>query len=184
MDSAWINTFLLDPVVVTAASAALSIIFIIGALAKWREGTGFRYAVENYGLVGAKGSALVALVMPVAEFIAGVAMLVPALRVLGFVFGIAVLSVATLAVFIKLLQGQDRIECGCGIGGQRISWGLVTRNGILASLLAVGAHEAGPRSLSLIDFFSVGACVLALLAVYASANQLLANQPLLKEIHS
>lgn len=180
----WFDNFLLDPVVIAALRAALAVIFIVGALAKWREGEGFRYSVENYGLVGLGTSALVARLLPIAECAAGVALLFPFAREAGFVLGASVLMVATGAVVIKLMQGQDRIECGCGLGGQRISWGLVARNGMLACLLAVAAHEASSRALSLLDFISVGAAVLALLALYAAANQLLANQPLLKEIHS
>jgi hypothetical protein len=55
---------------------------------------------------------------------------------------------------------------------------------VLSALIALGLGGEIPRQLATIDYLSVAGVALALLAIYACANQLLANQPFLKEIHS
>lgn len=175
---------LFDPVVVHAAAAAMAVILITGALAKLRDLELFRYAVDNYGLLAGNASALFAPLYAGTELAAGVALLVEPARPLGLALALAVLALASGAVALNLLRGRDRIECGCGTGGQRISWGLVVRNLALAAAVFVAAAAELPRPLGAVDYFSVAGIVLALLALYASANQLLANQPLLKELQS
>lgn len=178
------TTFLFDPVVVHAAAAAMGIILIVGALGKLRDLELFRYAVENYGLLGSAASALVARVLPAVELLAGIALIFETTRLIGALLGLGVMALVTGAVAINLLRGMGRLECGCGTGGQRISWGLVVRNVFLSAAILLAAADELPRSLGAIDYFSVAGAILALLVVYASANQLLANQPLLKELQS
>lgn len=178
------SQFLFDPVIVRAVSAALSIILILGALTKLRDIDLFRYAVENYRLLPA------ALVLPFAwafallELLAGVGLVLQVTQAGAAVLALGVMAMATGAVALSLQRGLDRIECGCGTGGQRISWGLVGRNIVLSALIALCLGGEIPRELATIDYLSVAGVALALLAIYASANQLLANQPYLKEIHS
>lgn len=176
-----ISALLFDPVLVRAVGAACSVILIAGAVAKLQDLDLFRYTVENYGLLGPAGSALFARLFPLLELAAGVALLVPLLWSVGLLLGWLVLGLATAGVVANLARGRG-IECGCGTGGQRISWGLVARNAVLMLALALGTSEGGSRDMVLLDYFSVSAAVLALLALYACINQLLANQPLLKEL--
>lgn len=177
-------TFLNDPVIVHAAAAAVGIILIVGALAKLRDLELFRYAVDNYGLLGGAAAALFARAFPVLELLAGLALIPDATRSFGVLLALAVLAVATGAVALALLRGAGRIECGCGNDNQRISWALVGRNLGLAAVTALAAAEELPRKLGPVDYCSVAGAILALLVVYAAANQLLANQPLLKELQS
>jgi len=176
--------FLCDPVVIHAAAAALGIILISGALAKLRDLELFRYAVENYGLLSGPAAALFARGFALAELLAGSALVFDATRLVGALLGLGVMAVATGGVTINLLRGAHRLECGCGTGGQRISWGLVVRNLFLMAAILLAAADELPRSLGPVDYFSVAGAILALIVLYASANQLLANQPLLKELQS
>ncbi len=178
------NPLLFDPVVIHAVAAAMGVIFIVGALAKLRDLELFRYAIENYGLLGTGASALLARVLPVAELLAGLALVADSSRGFGVVLGLGVMLVVTGGVAINLLRGMNRLECGCGTGGQRISWGLVVRNLFLSAALVLSAADELPRQLGTLDYFSVAGAILAWLALYASVNQLLANQPLLKELQS
>jgi hypothetical protein len=177
-------TFLNDPVIVHAAAAAVGIILIIGALGKLRDVELFRYAVENYGLLDGRLAAAFARGFPVFELLAGLALIPDATRPFGVVLALVVLAVATGGVALALLRGAGRIECGCGNGNQRISWSLVGRNVGLAAITTLAAADELPRSLGPVDYISVAGAILALLVVYAAANQLLANQPLLKELQS
>jgi len=178
------SLLLLDPLIVNAAAAAAGIVLIAGAIDKLRDLELFRYAVENYRLLGSRGAALFAPLFAVTELLGGCGLVVESTRPLALWLALAVMLLATGGVALNLLRGLDRIECGCGTGGQRISWGLVARNVCLIAAIAVGAAAEVPRQLGPVDYFSVAGAVLALLAIYASANQLLANQPLLKELQS
>ena len=181
--SSSLSPLLFDPVLVRAVGAACSVILLAGAVAKLQDLTIFRYTVENYGLLGPRGSAAFARFFPGLELAAGLTLLVPPLWQLGLLLGLLVLGMATAGVVANLARGRG-IECGCGIGGQRISWGLVARNLVLMLALVLGTSEGASREMVLLDYFSVSAAVLALLALYACINQLLANQPLLKELRS
>ena len=67
----------------------------------------------------------------------------------------------TGAVALNLLRGMGRLECGCGTGGQRISWGLVVRNVFLSAAIALAAADEVPRTLGALDYFSVAGAILA-----------------------
>ena len=178
------SQFIFDPVILRAVGAALSVILILGALVKLRDIELFRYAVENYRLLPAALVPAFAWGFALLELSAGAGLVIEPVRPGAALLGLIVLAMATGAVAFNLGRGLDRIECGCGTGGQRISWGLVGRNGVLFGALALSAGEEMPRQLAAFDYFSVAGIALALLALYACANQLLANQPFLKEIHS
>lgn len=175
---------LIDPVIGHAAAAAVGIILIAGSIEKLRDIELFRYAMENYRLLDSRAVALLAPLFAAAELLAGSGLVFETTRPLAMWLGLGVMALATGAVAVNLLRGHDRIECGCGTGGQRISWGLVGRNLCLIAAIVLAAGEELPRSLGPVDYFSVAGAILALLAIYASVNQLLANQPLLKELQS
>ncbi|WP_079433404.1 MauE/DoxX family redox-associated membrane protein [Zoogloea sp. LCSB751] len=168
---------LVDPVVGHGCAAAVAAILLMGAWQKLADNGVFRATVELYGLLPAGLVGLFAAAYPVAEVLAAGALLgwadSPAL-----LLPLGVLSVATLGVAINVLRGRTDLECGCGGDSHpRLSWALVARNGLLlgAVLLAGAAEDA--RALVWIDYLSVAALTLALLGLYAAANQLLANQP-------
>ena len=177
-------SLMLDPVIVRSVGAAMGIILIVGALGKLRDVELFRYAVENYRLLGGSAAALFSRIFPVVELAAGILLVVESTRLLGMLLGLATMAVATGGVTLSLLRGLTTIECGCGTGGQRISWGLVGRNVVLSLAIVLGAADGAVRTLGLLDYLSVAGSVLGLLAIYACVNQLLANQPLLKELQS
>jgi hypothetical protein len=175
---------LFDPVIVHAAAAAAAIVLIAGAVEKLRDLELFRYAVENYRLLDSRAAAFFAPTFAGAELSAGVGLVFETTRPFAMWLALGVMALATGGVALNLLRGLDRIECGCGTGGQRISWGLVGRNAGLCVAIVLAAVRDLPRPLGSLDYFSVAGAVLALLALYASINQLLANQPLLKELQS
>jgi hypothetical protein len=175
---------LFDPVVVHATAAAMGIILILGALAKLRDIELFSYAVENYRLLNGSVAVLFARVFPLLELAAGILLVIETTRTIGMLLGLLTMALATAGVVISLLRGLTTIECGCGTGGQRISWGLVGRNVVLSLAIVLGASDGAARSLGVLDYFSAAGAILGLLALYACVNQLLANQPLLKELQS
>lgn len=176
----------LDPVLARTCGAALAVILVLGAWQKLRDLAVFEASVELYRLLPESLVPLFARLFPVAEAMAGIALLFDATRTAGFVLGVLVLGAATAGVAINVARGHTDIDCGCGgaEGHTRLSWALVARNGVLLALLALGAQAGSDRSLVWIDYLSVAGGTLMLLTLYAAANQLLANHPNLAQMRS
>lgn len=176
----------LDPVLARTCGAALAVILLLGAWQKLRDLAVFEASVELYRLLPERMVPLFARLFPLAEAVAGAALLFEASRNAGFVLGLAVLGAATLAVAINVARGHTDIDCGCGgaEGHTRLSWALVARNTVLLTLLTLGAQPGSERALVWIDYLSVAGGTLMLITLYAAANQLLANHPNLAQLRS
>ncbi len=174
--------FLVDPVIARALGAALSVVFLAGAWQKFREPLLFRAALENYRLLPERFIDLVARGLPLLEGAAGVLLLFAETRSIGGGLAALLLFVVTVAVAINLWRGNADIDCGCGWlgaegGEQPLSWGLVARNALLVAALPLVMADGSQRTLVWFDYLTVACATLALLGLYLSANQLLANQP-------
>jgi hypothetical protein len=107
----------------------------VAKLASWRE---FIQIVRNYELLPADVSNVVGRWLPVAEVIIAVGMLTGWLMLWLAVAAIVLFLLFASAIAINLLRGRRDISCGC-FGPQRqqrLTWGLVIRNGLLAGLAA------------------------------------------------
>ena len=178
-----------DPVIARALGAALSVVFLAGALQKFREPLLFRAAVENYRLLPEHLIDLVTRGLPVLEGGAGGLLLLAQTRPAGGALAALLLVVVTLAVAINLWRGNADIDCGCGGlgahgGEQLLSWGLVVRNALLVAALPLAMADGTERTLVWFDYLTVACATLALLGIYLSANQLLANQPRLRALRN
>lgn len=178
-----------DPVVARSLGAALAVIFLAGAWQKFREFEEFRGNVEAYGLLPSFMLLPVTLAVPVIEGLAGLLLLSVSTRMIGLGLGVGLLAVVTTAIVINLLRGNRDIDCGCGglfshVGEQILGWGLVARNTVLLAGLLVSVADNTLRPMTWIDFFSVACGTLALLGLYASANQLMANHPRLTALRA
>lgn len=169
-----------------ALALAIGLVLIAGAFDKLRDWQAFRAAVANYRVVPSLLVGAAALALPLAEVIAGVALLVDALRIAGAWLGVAVIGIATVGVAVNVLRGRTHIDCGCGgvEGRQRLSWALVTRNVVLVALLALGAQVPAPIVTGLAGNATLAIAALAFFALFAAASQLVANRPLLTELAS
>jgi len=169
-----------------AAALTVGLVLLAGAAHKARDWTVFRGAVENYDLLPAALVAPVAVALPALEAAAGVALLIEPLRGAGAALGLVAIGTATFAIAINVVRGRTAIDCGCGglDGRQRLSWGLVARNGTLIAVLVAGADVSPPRAGDVAAYATLAATTLLLVALYATASQLLANRPLLAELRS
>ena len=174
----------LDPTLPHIAAALLAMVFLGGAWQKLRDADGFVMVVEQYRLLPEAWSTAAARGLIAAEAAAGLLLLPLATRAAGAALALAVLVAVTAAVAINLLRGRREIDCGCGgpEGGQRLSWGLVLRNGVLAAAALLAMAAEAPRELVWLDGLTVVAGALALYGLLAAANQLLANQPRLLKL--
>lgn len=174
-----------DPVLGHAAAAFLGIVLLSGAWAKLRDVALFRAVLDNYQLVPDAWLPAAAWLLPLAEALAGLALLPTGLRPLGATAAAGVLLLVTSAVVINLLRGRGRIDCGCGgTEHQPLSWGLVARNGVLIALSVLAASPLAERATVWLDLMASSLATLFALGLYVLTNQLLANHPRLLDLRN
>jgi len=187
--AAYLAAFVADPVVTRALGAALSVVLFAGAWQKLRDRELFQAALDNYRLLPDALLRPAAILLPAWEIAAGALLLSAQSRVAGAGLAAALLLVVTGAVAINLWRGRRDFDCGCGglsshVGEQTLSWGLVGRNVLLLAALALSLGEDNARLLVSIDYLSVAGATLALLGLYVSSNQLMANHPRLQALRN
>ena len=170
-----------DPALALAARLGLALLFATAAAHKLRDPSAFRAALAGYRLAPewSHGAAVVALIA--AEL--GVAFLLVASE-RGAVPAALLLALYSAAIASGLARGLREIDCGCfgPAARQPISAGLIARNLALVSLALAAALPAGARDLTWFDTIAICAAVAAGSLLYASANTLLANAPLLRAL--
>ncbi len=88
------------------------------------------------------------------------------------------LALYAVAMSINLLQGRDDLDCGCsGPSGfrQSVSWALVIRNGVLVFFALATALPTTSRTLSMQDISTIFLASIAVIFIYASVEQAIAN---------
>ncbi len=182
-----------DTVIANAIAAALTVVLVVGAWQKLRDRELFLAALDNYRLLPDALLAPAATLLPLWELAAGALLLPGPTRFVGAALTAALLATVTGAVAINLLRGHRHFDCGCNgfsggaagdVGEQQLSWALVVRNLILILALAACVGENWSRPLVWFDYFSVAFATLALLGLYVSANQLMANHPRLQALRN
>lgn len=182
-----------DPVLLYAASAALACVLLLGALEKLKDMAAFAAAVQAYEIVPAACGGLFAWGYMLAEALAGALLLAPGLRWPGAALALLVLALATAGVAVNLARGRRDIDCGCGgpamrgaaARGAGLSWWMVLRNALLASwtLPVFAAAQGMSRSLQWADAASVFGLAMSAVALYFTANHLLASHLKLRQLH-
>jgi len=171
---------MIDPLIARLLSVTLGLLLAAATAHKVISFDRFTSVVRDYRLVPA------ILVRPAAGFVVAV----EALLAIGWLARIATPQVALLtatmfavygaAIAINLLRGRVHISCGCGLGSaaqgeQLLSWTLVLRNGLLASLALLPGLPAAERNLHTLDWVTLAAAVLASALLYLAATQLARN---------
>ncbi|HEX6137478.1 MAG TPA: MauE/DoxX family redox-associated membrane protein [Casimicrobiaceae bacterium] len=161
-----------------ALALAIGVVLLGAVVHKLRGWSAFRAAVADYRLLPDALVAPAAVALCALEAIAGIALLVDGLRIVGASLAIAAIGVATAAVTINVLRGRTDVDCGCGgiEGRQPLSWGLVARNGALLVALAAIAFVPPANSTGFVAYATLAAATLALATLYGAASQLLANR--------
>jgi hypothetical protein len=169
----------MDPLLDLVLRAALALLFVAAAVHKLRDPARFRATLAAYrlGLAAIVGPAS-AVVVAVELGIAG-ALLAPSTRAAGLVAAALLLSAYAGAIALNLWRGRRDLDCGClGVGGREaISWWLVARNGVLASVALAALPSVASRPLVWVDAVTgFGAFALAVLG-WLATDGLLANLP-------
>lgn len=159
-----------------ALTVFISLIFARAAWHKLGEFTEFTGFVADYRLLPER------LVIPASWAIVGVEtlsvilQLVPHGRPAGLVLAVVMLLAYGAAMAINIQRGRTTIECGCGGAAQPLSWALVVRNGLLASigltalLLPLGPMNASDAIAAIASGFAVWMAFLLIEQILSNAS--------------
>ena len=161
-----------------AVAAGFAVLLGAAAWGKFRDPTGFNAILADYRLLPEPLVRPVARAIPVVEGVLAAAWAIAPWRSGVALFaGIATAAIMLgygVAIAANLSRGRSWIDCGCG-GGEQLSWVLVGRNAVLATvavgplpLVGGGSPDWGDLAIA-IPVFATGACL------YLAAGALVAN---------
>ena len=174
----------IDPVVQIVSALVLSCVFVTAGFHKCQAPAEFAATLCNYKILPEALIRQCVYLLPVAEIMTGVALLIPAVTRLAAVAAGALLTAYMLAIGVNLLRGRRNIDCGCGGPQQKqtISEWMIARNGLLLFLAALAGAPVQPRPLLWFDWTVIVLAAVAGCLFYHIINQLLVNKDLLRAL--
>lgn len=174
----------LDPIFIIASALAVAVLLASAATHKLRAPGRFTKQLADYQLLPETLVRPVGRVMPLLELLIAFALLVPFSRAIAAVCAAALIALYASAIGINLWRGRRDIDCGCAgpDQAQPLRPVLLARNAVLVALALLASSTPIVRDLGFFDgFVTVAASAVALL-IYAAADGLLANSPLLLKL--
>ncbi|MGL6243556.1 MauE/DoxX family redox-associated membrane protein [Pseudomonas sp.] len=174
----------LDPIFIIASALATAVLLASAATHKVRAPARFAKQLADYQLLPDALVRPVARVIPVVELAIAFALLVPVSRYWAALAAASLIALYAAAIGINLWRGRRDIDCGCAgpDQAQPLRPVLLLRNSVLVGLALLASVSPVVRELGFFDgFVTVAASAVALL-IYAAADGLLANSPLLLKL--
>lgn len=174
----------IDPVVQIVSALVLSCVFVTSGFHKCQAPAEFATTLRNYKILPEALIRQCVYLLPVAEIMTGVALLIPAVTRLAALAAGALLIAYMLAIGVNLLRGRRNIDCGCGGPQQKqaISEWMIARNGLLLFLAVLAGAPVQPRPLLWFDWTVIVLAVVTGCLFYHIINQLLVNKDLLRAL--
>ncbi len=158
------------------ARMTVAVILALAAVHALRDRAAFAGIVEQYRIAPRRLALLAARILPLLELAAAAALVLPSTSRAGGVLGLGLMALFTGAVAVNIARGRVSIDCGCGgASGQRLSAGLVLRNLVIMSGLAVALAAPAQGIVNGVTTIGVTGASLTLIALYFAANQLMTN---------
>lgn len=174
----------IDPIVIIASALAIAVLLASAANHKLRDPARFVRQLADYQLLPDSLVRPSARMIPVLELIIAFALLVPITREWAALNAAALITIYAAAIGINLWRGRRDIDCGCAgpDQAQPLRPVLLLRNSVLIVLALMAGVTPLVRELTVFDgFVTLLASAVALL-IYAAADGLLANSPLLLKL--
>lgn len=132
------------PAVLLLARAILCAVFLVAGLGKLRDRAGSRRSMIDFGVPSALAGPF-GILLPVAELVVAVALLLASFAWLGAIGALGLLVLFLIGIGVNLARGR-RPDCHCfgQLHSKPIGWDLVVRN-ILLAIVASMVIYAGPR---------------------------------------
>ncbi|BFT62668.1 MauE/DoxX family redox-associated membrane protein [Pseudomonas moorei] len=173
-----------DPIFIIASAVAIAVLLASAATHKVRAPARFARQLADYQLLPDSLVRPVARLIPLLELAIAFALLVPVSRGWAALSAGGLLALYAAAIGINLWRGRRDIDCGCAgpDQAQPLRPVLLLRNSVLMVLALLSSVAPIARDMTLFDgFVTVAAAAVALL-IYAAADGLLANSPLLLKL--
>ncbi|KAB0503766.1 MauE/DoxX family redox-associated membrane protein [Pseudomonas moorei] len=173
-----------DPIFIIASAVAIAVLLASAATHKVRAPARFARQLADYQLLPDSLVRPVARLIPLLELAIAFALLVPVSRGWAALNAAGLLALYAAAIGINLWRGRRDIDCGCAgpDQAQPLRPVLLLRNSVLVVLALLASVAPIARDMTLFDgFVTVAAAAVALL-IYAAADGLLANSPLLLKL--
>ncbi|PPA03121.1 methylamine utilization protein MauE [Pseudomonas sp. MWU12-2312b] len=173
-----------DPIFIIASAVAIAVLLASAATHKVRAPARFARQLADYQLLPDSLVRPVARLIPLLELAIAFALLVPVSRGWAALSAGGLLALYAAAIGINLWRGRRDIDCGCAgpDQAQPLRPVLLLRNSVLVVLALLASVAPIARDMTLFDgFVTVAAAAVALL-IYAAADGLLANSPLLLKL--
>lgn len=174
----------IDPIFIIASALAIAALLASAATHKLRAPARFAKQLADYQLLPDALVRFGARVMPLLELAIAFALLVPVSRSWAALSAAGLIALYAAAIGINLWRGRRDIDCGCAgpDQAQPLRPILLLRNSVLIALALLASVAPLARDLNLFDgFVTIAASAVALL-IYAAADGLLANSPLLLKL--
>ena len=173
-----------DPIFIIASAIAIAVLLASAATHKVRAPARFARQLADYQLLPDSLVRPFARLVPLLELAIAFALLVPVSRGWAALSAASLLALYAAAIGINLWRGRRDIDCGCAgpDQAQPLRPVLLLRNSVLVVLALLASVAPIARDMTVFDgFVTVAAAAVALL-IYAAADGLLANSPLLLKL--
>ena len=173
-----------DPIFIIASAIAIAVLLASAATHTVRTPARFARQLADYQLLPDSLVRPVARLVPLLELAIAFALLLPVSRGWAALSAASLLALYAAAIGINLWRGRRDIDCGCAgpDQAQPLRPVLLLRNSVLVVLALLASVTPIARDMTLFDgFVTVAAAAVALL-IYAAADGLLANSPLLLKL--
>mgnify|MGYP001026319739 FL=1 len=173
-----------DPIFIIASALAIAVLLASAATHKLQAPARFTKQLADYQLLPDSLVRPSASLIPLFELVIAFALLVPVSRAWAALSAASLLALYAAAIGINLWRGRRDIDCGCAgpDQAQPLRPVLLLRNTVLVGLALLASVTPIVRDLNIFDgFVTVSASAVALL-IYAAADGLLANSPLLLKL--
>ena len=174
----------IDPIFIIASALAIAVLLASAATHKLRAPARFAKQLADYQLLPEALVRPSARVIPVVELAIAFSLLVPVSRSWAALTAASLIALYAAAIGINLWRGRRDIDCGCAGPDQvqPLRPVLLLRNSVLLGLALLASVAPIVRDLNVFDgFVTLFASAVALL-IYAAADGLLANSPLLHKL--
>ncbi|MGO4003076.1 MULTISPECIES: MauE/DoxX family redox-associated membrane protein [Pseudomonas] len=174
----------IDPIFIIASAIAIAVLLASAATHKVRAPARFARQLADYQLLPQALVRPSARLVPVVELGIAFALLVPVSRSWAALAAAGLLALYAAAIGINLWRGRADIDCGCAgpDQAQPLRPVLLARNSALVALALLASVAPVARDLTLFDGFVTLAAAAVALLIYAAADGLLANSPLLLKL--
>ncbi len=176
---------MVDPLIATAISIGMALLFLSAAWHKLNALQQFMASLRDYQLLPDWLVAPAARLLPIVEVALGIAWFVSWSLQYIAIASAALLTLYTVAIGINVARGRVHIGCGCSApgsngGDQPISIGLVIRNCVLIGVSLLSGMPVADRDLGAADYLVLLVTLAAALLLYATVNQLLTNDGVIR----